>query len=421
MSRISGVGRHWHRWVALPAAGLLAVVLGPALPQARGAEQQPAPLAAVPVPAAAMRIAYAGTQHHSLGVVTNPQPGQPNQTEELFGPGPAHFDEQAAARGDLLAFVSQRDEAHPQVYLRTPEPTNPTGPGLVQRLTSGLDAAHPEISPDRQRVAFDSPGPTGTGGTQRDLWVVQVDGTGLQRLTDTPRADETFPTWSPDGSEIAFSSDQDPARGREIYRMPSAGGAILPVSDEPTGAAIEPVWNPVDDAAHRELIAFTCDGDGDLSGTDDQKLHIIRVVAGPTGPGVADTPLFAGNRSTWQSREASWMPDGNALLFISRNVVATTPGQPENPDSVDKVYRVDTIAGLPTTADPQLLLAEDRAASFPTFLEDCSCGRLVVSRTGAPDRSTVTLQDIRQDGSDPRDLGVTVLREDPGAEDDPSL
>jgi Tol biopolymer transport system component len=400
-------GRRFQRRTAtLAAIGLLVVGLAWALPQEGGAGQGAA--AAVAQAAPAGRIAYAGTAHRSLGVVTIPPPGQPSQTETepLFGPGPAHFDQDASARGDLLAFVSLRDEARPQVYLRAAD-------GSVLRLTAGRNAGHPVISPDRQWVAFHSAEPDGNGGTQDDVWRVRADGSDLQRLTQTPGANETGPTWSPDGSQLAFASDSDRDRGWEIYRMPAAGGSAVRVTDEPTGAAVRPAWNPVDDASHRELIAYTCDGDGDLSGVEDQKVHIVDV-----GLGVAQ-PLFAGDRSVWQSREPSWTPDGNALLFVSRNVVRTAPGAPEDPDGVDKVYRVDTGNGLPTPADPQLLLAEDRALSFPAFLEDCPCGRLVVTRTSAPDQPSVTLQDIQPDGVDPRDLGVTILREDPGIAEDP--
>ncbi|MDT0478494.1 hypothetical protein RM863_40965, partial [Streptomyces sp. DSM 41014] len=42
-------------------------------------------------------------------------------------------------------------------------------------------------------------------------------------------------------------------------------------------------------------------------------------------------------------------------------------------------------------------------------------GGVVVARITAEAANVVTLQDVRQDGSDPRDLGLTILREDPAA------
>src|SRR5262249_21767218 len=138
----------------------------------------------------------------------------------------------------------------------------------------------------------------------------------------------------------------------------------------------------------------------------------IRVVDG-TGVG---TPLLGGGQAGWHTRWPAWKPDGTGLLFLSPDRVCTC----EDPQ-VQKVYQVDTAAGLPVTAAPGLLLAEDRDVGAPTWLVDGSGQPLVVSRTTAPTRSTATLQDIRPDGTDPRDLGVSVLREDPGAVSNPAL
>ena len=44
------------------------------------------------------------------------------------------------------------------------------------------------------------------GGT--DLWTINPDGSGLQRLTYDPES-ETYPEWSPDAHQIAFSRDKD--------------------------------------------------------------------------------------------------------------------------------------------------------------------------------------------------------------------
>ena len=121
--------------------------------------------------------------------------------------------------------------------------------GSVRKLTDGRDAGHPQLSPDLRH-----------GGVplrrtrQRDLWLVRTDGTGLRRLTDTP-TDEDWPTFSPDGTEIAFTSNRDGAR--EIYRQPIVGGPAERVTNEPVGDAVEPAWNP-----HDGRIAYTLAGAG---------------------------------------------------------------------------------------------------------------------------------------------------------------
>lgn len=213
------------------------------------------------------RVAYAGTRHRSLGRVASDTSSTP-----LFGEGPVHQDLQPAAQGDQLVFASRRDERAPQVYLRSAD-------GSVRRLTSGLDVANPRLTPDGRSVVFDSVQPAASGGVQRDLWLVRTDGTGLTRLTDTP-ANEEHPTVSPDGGRLAYSSDSDRAVGRQVYVRPLRGGGATRVTDPANGTATEPVWNPVDDKANRDVIAYTA--------------------TGPSGPrlrwtdGRGDGPLLAG-------------------------------------------------------------------------------------------------------------------------------
>jgi len=54
----------------------------------------------------------------------------------------------------------------------------------------------PTWSPDGTRIAF----------TSKDLWTIRTDGTDLTRITDLPEGEFAFdPSWSPDGSRILFS------------------------------------------------------------------------------------------------------------------------------------------------------------------------------------------------------------------------
>lgn len=327
------------------------------------------------------RIAYTGTGHRSLGTLTDPVPDRLRATDALFGPGPAHHDDHASARGGLVVFTSLRDGPKPQVYLRAAD-------GSVRRLTTGLDAAHPRLSPDLRTVVFDS-----LSGDQRDLYLVAVDGTGLRRLTDT-RTDESWPAFSPDGGDIAFSGDRDGAR--EIYRTALRGGRITRLTDEPGGDAGEPDWNPRDGR-----IAYTLTINGESR---------LRVLVGGRS-----TPVLGGAQAEWNARWPVWQPDGANLLFLSTDQVCSCPADP----NVEKVYQLDT--GLPSTTAPNLLLAENRAVGSPTWLVDARGEHLLVARTSAETYFTATLQDIRPDGTDPRDLGVAVLREDPESVNDPNL
>jgi tetratricopeptide (TPR) repeat protein/predicted Ser/Thr protein kinase len=71
-----------------------------------------------------------------------------------------------------------------------------------QQIVAGGSETNPEASPDGRQVAFMS---------QRDgnweVYVVNLDGSGLQRLTRDP-ANDGLPAWSPDGRALAFVSDR---------------------------------------------------------------------------------------------------------------------------------------------------------------------------------------------------------------------
>ncbi|MFF3641066.1 hypothetical protein [Streptomyces sp. NPDC002564] len=371
-------GPAWRTRLGRPALAL--VLMGPLLAVAgatwSGASaERPAAAAAEPG-----RIAYAGTEHRSLGRVTDTTSSEP-----LFGAGPTHLDRQPSARGDLTVFTSLRDETRPQVYLRDKD-------GAVRRLTTGQDAAHPSLTPDGGSVVFDSADTTGSG--QRDLWIVGADGAGIRRLTETP-ADETSPTVSPDGTRLAYSTDADPLLGKQIMVRDLAGGPATRISDGPAGDATEPAWNPSTDPARRDLVAYTLRTDG----ASETRLRVT------DGAGL-DEPLLGGGSADWDARSADWLPDGTELVFISpeRTCDCTT--------LFDHVFRAkDRAQEVPT-----LVLDEDRAIASPTWLGTTADGGSVVERSSAPTTRTATLQDARQDGSDPRDLGVTILKEDPAAD-----
>ncbi|MCX4447579.1 MULTISPECIES: hypothetical protein [unclassified Streptomyces] len=377
------------RWRRLGGAVLLLTPLlvagSVSAPQA-----QPVADAADAAVADAGRIAFAGTGHRSLGRVTSE-----TATEDLFGgDGPAHYDQDAFGRGRALVFTSLRDEIRPQVYLRGAD-------GTVRKLTEGMDAAHPELSADGRTVVFDSPG----NGGRRDLWSVGLDGAPPQQLTDTP-AEETSPTLSPDGKRIAYASDGGPEPGTQIYARDLSGGPVTCLSNSAEGDADEPEWNPVGDAVHRSRVSYTLHVE---PASDTDTGHRLRVT---DGPGTA-RPVLTALGNDWGTRSSAWLPDGEGLLFLSPNTDCGC-------SVYDHVYRIVSL-GDPA---PHMVLTEDREVQAPAVLGSPDSWTTVVTRRTTKDAALVTLQDMRQDGSDPRDLRLDVLREDPRAKtntsDDPA-
>ena len=115
--------------------------------------------------------------------------------------------------------------------------------GVLQNVTKGRFAQNggatlPVFSPDGRQIVFAAT-PEKAGAP--DLFVINVDGTNLRRLTTHPDSDTT-PTWSPSGTEIAFTSDRT---GRpQIYIMNANGSGSARRLPIPDAEADRATWAP---------------------------------------------------------------------------------------------------------------------------------------------------------------------------------
>jgi len=125
--------------------------------------------------------------------------------------------------------------------------------GHTERLTHGLRAREPDISPDGRRVAF-----TTNGAGTTHLWVAElrdVPGT-ARRLLENDRFEQVFnPRFSPDGRTIAISRWQ---RGgfRDIQLVDVETGRITEITYD-RAQDMSPAWS-----ADGEVLYFTSDRTG---------------------------------------------------------------------------------------------------------------------------------------------------------------
>ena len=203
----------------------------------------------------------------------------------------------------------------------------------------------PQISPDGKRIAYVVKSVDQDAGEYRHaIWVVPTDGQvgDARRFTFGPKNDHT-PRWSPDGKWLAFVSDregpagkdakEEKAQGRgksQIWVVPTDGGEARQLTFLKQGAS-RPVWSPdstqivfsskmggddedeeegkkkMPKARHISTLRYKLDGTG---WTYDRRTHLFLIAA----EGGEPRQLTDGD---WDDGDAAWSPDGQYLAFSS--------------------------------------------------------------------------------------------------------
>jgi len=200
--------------------------------------------------------------------------------------------------GEFLAFSSKVGEQD-AIYIMRVRDEN-----IVASLRFGMEGIEtPSWAPDGRRIVF-----TGLEGGVSDLYVINRDGSGLQRLTNDRYA-QRDPVWSPDGSRIAFTTDFGAGTDFELlsyddyqiglYDVATREVTYLP---EQAGKNINPQWGP-----GGRTIAFVSDRTGipNIFLHDFEKEETFQL-----------TDLLTGVSGIIESSPAlAWAADGRRMVF----------------------------------------------------------------------------------------------------------
>jgi Tol biopolymer transport system component len=252
----------------------------------------------------------------------------------------AHAAPASAQRGvwgsesGLLAFRSDRDGA---ADVFTMDQTGASPINLTDG--AGFAAAQPAWSPDGSRIAYAR---LNREGGKPELYVMNASGSGRMRLTRTP-VPERDPAWSSDGSRIAYAAKTSPAGPFRIFVIDADGSSRDQLTAQGNGRADRsPSFSP-----DGTRIAFTSDRTGgfaDLYVMDADGSNVRRLTAdiylegnptwSPDGTRIAVERCCEGGTSdiyvvevasrsmtnltatttAWEF-DPAWSPDGSTIAF----------------------------------------------------------------------------------------------------------
>lgn len=188
-----------------------------------------------------------------------------------------------------------------------------------------------------------------------EIYVMNVDGSELTQLTDNAAADE-YPTWSPDGTQIAFTSNRD--GNYNIYVMNADGGNPRRLTDNPRDDG-DPMWSPdgkriafsFDEGGDYEIYVINADGAGLERFTDTIGKNILPAFS-PDGKRLAYTGnrylgwnVYVTNLDKTDDKRVTdghgacrqdWSPDSAKLAYVSQKADGKGDIWIMNPDGSEK-------------------------------------------------------------------------------------
>jgi hypothetical protein len=213
---------------------------------------------------------------------------------DTFSPGEAVVP--ARLPGTGIVFSNDGGELGDLLFL------DAAGGGIRSILAAPTDDTWPSWSPDRSRVAF-----TRVTDGHGEIWTIGFDGSNETQITSG--TDDWEPKWSPDGSRLAFWRVAD--GHDEIWVINADGTNATPITSGPD-SDVSPNWS-----ANGSFLVFSSTRTGDGG----SYLHTYEVATGDivrrTFPMSPSEPVM----DSWPD----WSSNGGGLVFS--RALASSPDQ----------------------------------------------------------------------------------------------
>jgi Tol biopolymer transport system component len=190
----------------------------------------------------------------------------------------------------------------------------PNGAGVRQVVAEGevFSALDPTWSPDGSHLAFMATTEPRCGegceaGLPYDIFRIDIEGSDLVNLTNTPDRSELYPSWAPDGNVLVITVGRSDPGVPGLY-LTDPSGRLRESPIVPSEYAIDAAWSP-----DGEFLVFQ--GDADPSGKEfDTQVWLVR----PDGSDLRQVTVDGGSEPAWQA-----LPEGTT---------AATPTPVTSPD-----------------------------------------------------------------------------------------